>query len=80
MGTKTKKSWKKSKNRGIYLKVALQCLTSPSKVYDVAHKNSSSNWHEKMIRQRLVQNGVLRYETGDNFDDKNQPDLTSRHI
>lgn len=62
MAKTQKKSWKNSKNKWTYLKVAIKFLTTPGKVFDIAHKKSSSTLREKAIRSELVRRGVLKFE------------------
>lgn len=63
MAETTEKTWKSSKYRKVYLKVALMYLTTPSKVYSVAHQSHSNTIRESMIRAKLLQYGVLRPPT-----------------
>lgn len=62
MAEAQKKSWKNSKNKLTYLKVAFKFLTTPGKVFVIAHKKSSSTLREKAIRAELVRRGVLKFE------------------
>lgn len=75
MANTKNKSWRNSKYKRAYLKAAFIFLAPPQKIYNIAHKNSSSSMREKMIRARLVEMGVLRMggknSGGDNFDLEN---------
>lgn len=71
------KSWINSSYRWAYLKVAIIYFTTPSKVYEIAHKNRASSMRERIIRGRLVEMGVLRRESS-NY--KSDIDLENGHI
>lgn len=78
MADKKPKSWWDSDNRWAYLKVGLIYFTLPSKVYEIAHKRSSANTHERLIRGRLLEMGVLRNQSTPSEHDK--IDLEKGHI
>lgn len=71
------KSWKNSANKWAYLKVAIIYFTTPSKVYEIAHKSRGNNMRERLIRGRLVEMGVLRRESSNKRSDI---DLENGHI
>lgn len=71
------KSWRNSSNKWAYLKVAFHFLTTPGKVYEIAHKTRGSNMRERMIRGRLVELGVLKRESNNS---QNNIDLENGHI
>ena len=60
MADNATKSWRKSPNKWVYIKLAIIYFTTPSKVYEIAHKSRGSNMRERIIRGRLVEMGVLR--------------------
>jgi hypothetical protein len=74
-----KKSWWNSANRWAYLKVGLIYFTTPNRVYEIAHKRSSANTHERMIRARLLDMGVLRNQNSSQSD-SDRIDLNNGHI
>ena len=71
------KSWKNSANKWADLKVAIIYFTTPSKVYEIAHKSRGNNMRERLIRGRLVEMGVLRRESSNKRSDI---DLENGHI
>ena len=77
MSDTQKKSWKTSPNKWIYLKLALLYFTTPSKVYDIAHKSRGSSMRERIIRGRLVEEGILTKESKNNSSNIN---LENGHI
>ena len=77
MADSNKKSWRNSSNKWIYLKIAIIYFTTPSKVYEIAHKSRGSNMRERIIRGRLVEMGVLRRDTSSQRADF---DLENGHI
>lgn len=79
MSDSKKKSWWNSSNRWAYLKVGFICFASPAKVYEIAHKRSSSNTREKMIRAHLLELGVLRNQVNTKSEHDNI-DLENGHI
>jgi len=79
MANTNKKNWWNSANRWAYLKVGLIYFATPSRVYEIAHKRSSANTHERMIRARLLDLGVLRNQTNTSSSSDNI-DLEKGHI
>jgi hypothetical protein len=77
MAEEKKKTWYNSSNRWIYLRVAFICLTTPSRVYELAHKSHSANMREKAIRGRLIEAGVMG---NSNKDSSSNIDLEKGHI
>ena len=77
MEENTTKSWRKSANKWVYLKVAIIYFTTPSKVYEIAHKSRGNNMRERLIRGRLVEMGVLRRESSKS---ESNIDLENGHI
>lgn len=77
MADNTTKSWRKSPNKWVYIKLAIIYFTTPSKVYEIAHKSRGSNMRERIIRGRLVEMGVLRRDSSDQRADF---DLENGHI
>ena len=77
MSDTKKKSWKTSPNKWVYLKLALLYFTTPSKVYDIAHKSRGSSMRERIIRGRLVEEGILTKESKNN---SGNIDLENGHI
>ena len=77
MADSNTKSWKNSANKWAYLKVAIIYFTTPSKVYEIAHKSRGTNMRERLIRGRLVEMGVLRRESSNRRSDI---DLENGHI
>ena len=62
MAKENSKSWKTSANKWKYLKLAILYFTTPSKVYEIAHKSRGASMRERIIRGRLVEMGVLSRE------------------
>lgn len=62
MADSKKKSWRNSSNKWIYLRIAIIYFTTPSKVYEIAHKTRGASMKERAIRGRLVEMGVLSRE------------------
>ena len=79
MAEEKKKSWKTSPNKWIYLKLAILYFTTPSKVYDIAHKSRGASMRERVIRGRLVDMGVLTREKNSSKT-KSDIDLENGHI
>ena len=77
MADNNTKSWKNSANKWAYLKVAIIYFTTPSKVYEIAHKSRGNNMRERIIRGRLVEMGILRRESSNKRSDI---DLENGHI
>ena len=77
MADSNKKSWRNSSNKWIYLKIAIIYFTTPSKVYEIAHKTRGANMRERAIRGRLVERGVL---SRGNSSPNNGIDLEKGHI
>ena len=77
MAEENKKTWKTSANKWKYLKLAILYFTTPSKVYEIAHKSRGSNMRERIIRGRLVEMGVLSRDKSNN---KSDIDLENSHI
>ena len=77
MAENEKKSWKTSVHKWKYLKLAILYFTTPSKVYEIAHKSRGSSMRERIIRGRLVEMGVL---SRDKNNAKNDIDLENSHI
>lgn len=77
MADEKKKSWKTSANKWKYLKLAILYLTTPSKVYEIAHKSRGASMRERIIRGRLVEMGVL---SRDKSNSKSDIDLENSHI
>lgn len=77
MDEQKQKKWYNSSSRWVYLKVAFLCLSTPSKVYELAHKSHSTTPHEKMIRGRLLQAGILNTKTTGSSE---KIDLENGHI
>lgn len=77
MKEETKKSWKTSNYKWKYLKLAIIYFTTPSNIYEIAHKTRGANMRERIIRGRLVEEGVLRRDKGDT---KSDIDLENSHI
>lgn len=77
MAKKKSKSWKASPNKWAYIKLAILYFTTPSRVYDIAHKSRGSNMRERVIRGRLVEMGILTKEGKSNISNF---DLENRHI
>ena len=77
MADNTTKSWRKSPNKWVYIKLAIIYFTTPSKVYEIAHKSRGSNMRERIIRGRLVEMGVLRRDSSSQRADF---DLENGHI
>lgn len=73
-----KKSWKTSPNKWAYLKLAFIYFTTPSKVYEIAHKSRGSSMRERIIRGRLVEMGILT--KGGNRNTNSDIDLENSHI
>ncbi len=59
MSDTKQKKWYNSSNRWAYLKVAFLCLTTPGRVYKLAHQSHSVTQREKIIRGHLLDAGVL---------------------
>lgn len=78
MAEEQKKSWYNSVHKWVYLKIALIYFTSPKRVYEIAHKSRGASIRERMIRARLINNGVLSKEKS-NFEE-DRVDLESRHL
>lgn len=79
MAEEKNKSWKTSSNKWVYLKLAILYFTTPSKVYEIAHKSRGASMRERVIRGRLVELGVLTREKG-NAKAKSDIDLENSHI
>lgn len=79
MADNKKKNWWNSANRWAYLKVGLIYFALPGKVYVIAHKRSSSNTRERMIRGRLYELGILRNQVNTESD-SDKIDLETGHI
>ena len=77
MAEETNKSWKTSNYKWKYLKLAIIYFTTPSKIYEIAHKTRGANMRERIIRGRLVEEGVLRRDKGTT---KTDIDLEKSHI
>lgn len=77
MAEEKKKSWKTSNNKWKYLKIALLYFTSPSKVYEIAHKSRGASMRERIIRGKLVEMGVL---SRDKNNSRSDIDLENSHI
>lgn len=77
MGKDKQKTWWKSSNRWKYLKVAFIFFTTPSHVYRLAHKSRSVNMRERLIRTRLLGEGVL---SNDGNVEKPNIDLDTGHL
>ena len=77
MAKERMKSWKTSPNKCIYIKIALLYFTTPSKVYEIAHKSRGASMRERIIRGKLVEEGVL---TRDKKNEKSDIDLENSHI
>lgn len=77
MADEKPKTWKNSKYKREYLKVAFLCLCPPSKVYKIAHQSHSNNTRERMIRARLMGYGVLR---NNNQEEAPTINLEEKHI
>ena len=77
MAESKNKSWKTSPNKWKYLKIAIIYFTTPSKVYEIAHKSRGASMRERIIRGRLVEMGVL---TRDKSNSKSDIDLENSHI
>ena len=77
MAENEKKSWKTSVHKWKYLKLAILYFTTPSKVYEIAHKSRGSSMRERIIRGRLVEMGVL---SRDKNNAKSDIDLENSHI
>lgn len=77
MAENKSKSWKTSANKWKYLKLALLYFTTPSKVYEIAHKSRGASMKERIIRGRLVEMGVL---SRDKNNAKSDIDLENSHI
>ena len=77
MAKNEKKSWKTSVHKWKYLKLAILYFTTPSKVYEIAHKSRGSSMRERIIRGRLVEMGVL---SRDKNNAKSDIDLENSHI
>ncbi|MBR3488564.1 MAG: hypothetical protein IKH33_04540 [Bacteroidales bacterium] len=71
------KSWKTSVHKWKYLKLAILYFTTPSKVYEIAHKSRGASMRERIIRGRLVEMGVL---SRDKSTSKSDIDLENSHI
>lgn len=70
-------SWRDSKYKWKYLKVALLYFTTPTKVYEIAHKVRGSSMRDRIIRGRLVEMGVLSRESSHL---KSDIDLENGHL
>lgn len=77
MEEKVDKKWYNSSNKWVYLRVAFLSLTTPAKVYELAHKSHSANVREKIIRGRLLEAGVL---SNNNSNLNSNIDLEKGHI
>lgn len=77
MAETEKKSWKDSANKWKYLKLAFMYFTTPSKVYEIAHKSRGATMRERIIRGRLVEMGIL---SRDKSNVKSDIDLENSHI
>lgn len=77
MADNATKTWRNSPNKWAYLKLAIIYFTSPSKVYEIAHKSRGVNMRERIIRSRLVEMGILRR---DSANQKPDFDLENGHI
>ena len=58
--------------------MAILYFTTPSKVYEIAHKSRGANMRERIIRGRLVEMGVLSRDK--NNSNKSDIDLENSHI
>ena len=76
--SKQEKTWKTSTNKWKYLKLAILYFTTPSKVYEIAHKSRGASMRERIIRGRLVEMGVLSREKDNTA--KSDIDLENSHI
>lgn len=77
MSEEVKKNWWNSSNRWTYLRIAFLSFTTPSRVYDLAHKSHSATIREKVIRGRLIEAGVLGIS---NSEESSNIDLDKGHI
>ena len=77
MSEEVSKNWWNSSNRWTYLKIAFLSFTTPSRVYELAHKSHSANIREKVIRGRLIDAGVLGIS---NSEESSKIDLDKGHI
>lgn len=77
MSEEVKKNWWNSSNRWTYLRIAFLSFTTPSRVYELAHKSHSSTIREKVIRGRLIEAGVLGIS---NSEESSNIDLEKGHI
>ena len=77
MDEEKKKKWWNSSYRWKYLKIAMIYFTTPGYVYTLAHKSRSVNLRERVIRGRLVKEGVL---SNDRKSSKSDIDLDLGHI
>lgn len=77
MSEEVSKNWWNSSNRWTYLKIAFLSFTTPSRVYELAHKSHSANIREKVIRGRLIDAGVLGIT---NSEESSNIDLDKGHI
>ena len=59
------------------MKLALMYFTTPSKVYEIAHKSRGATMRERIIRGRLVEMGIL---SRDKSNVKSDIDLENSHI
>lgn len=78
MAEEKSKSWKTSANKWKYLKLAILYFTTPSRVYEIAHKSRGASMRERIIRGRLVEMGVLSREKDSSA--KSDIDLENSHI
>lgn len=78
MATNNKKSWKNSEHKRDYIKIALLTLTTPANVYRIVHLSHSSTMRERMVREKLLQYGILR--NSGNSQPEETINLEEKHI